>query len=186
MSHFYHLSESFPLKYAFQDSTRAYFFYIETCNWSNSEKWGLLEHVAEKVRDQISKDSRVTKCKRNKRRFKRFHGLQTVLHKVLRAGRPSKKRKKKKNSLEKNCIQNYPVKGLEKVHLVRNKEDRFGLFTSRTESEQGQDWNFGPLDKTPSDTLSESVSVSGIIKKYFSNSDELTSSPEVNFVGIRT
>ncbi|KAM7495653.1 hypothetical protein LguiB_030262 [Lonicera macranthoides] len=187
-SYLYHLSESFPLKYAFPDSTRAYFFYIETCHWSSSENLGLSEHVAGKVRDQISRDSNVTKCKRKKRRFKGFHGLQTVLHKVLRAVRPSKKRKKRKSSLEKNCIQNYPVKGLEKVHLVRNNEERFGLFANRTESEQGQDWNFSPLDKTPSDTLSESVSVSvsGIIKKYFSNSDGVTSSPEVNFAGIRT
>lgn len=177
---FYHLPESLPIKHVFQCLKGPWFINLEAYPRGSSEH-DLPKCVAEEVWDHISDESNAadddyftgtkrndTKWKRKKRKIKRFYCLKYVLQELLRSVNLPKKNKRRKK-LAKTCFLNSPVKGLEKKHL------------DRKENEDVEEWNPCSLVEASSQTLSEPVSVSGIIKKYFSGYDEVTSITEGQF-----
>uniref|UniRef100_A0A5B7BWV2 Uncharacterized protein n=1 Tax=Davidia involucrata TaxID=16924 RepID=A0A5B7BWV2_DAVIN len=196
---FYHLPESLPIKHAFQGLKGTWFLHIEACPWGGFDKRGLSKCVAAEVRDHTFNGSDVadsleseycttstnknsTKCKEKKRNVRRYPCLKAVLQEIIRTGHLSKKKKKRKRA-NKNHFLTYTVNGLQKEHLDRNEgvtaDKRFGLLASRTEGEHAEKWNSNPMVENPSETLSETISVTCIIKKYFSDYDEVTSSSNV-------
>ncbi|CAK9145112.1 unnamed protein product [Ilex paraguariensis] len=205
-SHFYHLPESLPLLHAFQGIKGTWCIHIEACLWSSSDPSCSSKSVAAEVADHNSNGGNVTDCavlddcvtstnmntntKRKKKRVKRFHYLKSALLDVLRAVHLSKKKKKKWKRPQKNYSLNYPVNTLEKVHLDRNMgvfaPEKCGFLGSASEAECSGQWDSCSAVETPGETLSESVSVSGIIKKYFSSYEEVTSSSEVIFKPIQS
>ncbi|KAA8527074.1 hypothetical protein F0562_008697 [Nyssa sinensis] len=65
-----------------------------------------------------------------------------------------------------------PWGGFDKADEGVIADKRAGLVESRTEGEHTEEWNYSPRMENPSETtLSEAISVTYIIKKYFSDCD---------------
>ncbi|KAG5550979.1 hypothetical protein RHGRI_009414 [Rhododendron griersonianum] len=189
-SFFYHLPDSLPIKHVFQGVKGAWFSHIEVC--SQSDKSGLSECLAAEIRDQTSNSCNVTdslqrenslssaknnnsSCRRTKRGTKRIPHLKSVLQ--LAFGRVHLSKRKKRKRVKKNYFLHPTVEGLEESLSVGNEGDivtERKLFASITEGDQNEARKSNALLENPSETFSETVSVSGIIKKYFSDYEEVT------------
>ncbi|PSR95536.1 Cell wall integrity and stress response component 3 like [Actinidia chinensis var. chinensis] len=172
-SHFYHLPDSFPIKYAFQGSKGTWFLHMEAYSQSGFDKSGLSECLDTEIRDQPSNSSDIKDCRepknfvssaktnnvncKGKRRGKKgILSLKASLRVIL--GFVHSKRKKMKR-VKKNHFLNSTIKGNETGEL----------FASSTE-----EWRSSAILENPGETTSATVSVSGIIKKYFSDYEEVT------------
>ncbi|KAK2999164.1 hypothetical protein RJ639_022608 [Escallonia herrerae] len=193
-SSLYCLPDTFPIKHAFNGSQGTWFIYMEA---SVSSMFGNPRSSKCVADDFYNRSTNITECK-SKSRIKRVLYAKAVLKGFLRAVHLSRIKKEKKK-VNRKGLKNYTPRRVENWHLRRTGEtreteqldkreaphfERSGLFETGIENEHRRGPNSIPV---PSKTLSESVSVSvsGIIKKYFSNDDEVTSSSEVNFAAIQ-
>ncbi|XP_059666568.1 uncharacterized protein LOC132312282 isoform X2 [Cornus florida] len=187
---FYHLPESLLIKHAFQSSKGTWFLHMEAYPWSASDKLGLCECLAAEVGHNTSNGSDITdsqepenhatctsknhkRYKRKKTRKKIFSCPTVVLHEILRIIHLLKKKKKKKKKKRRK---------VKKHHFLSNEvvtaEEKFVFFASTTEGEHTEEWHASPMVDNPCETSLETVSVSGIIKKYFSDYDEVISNSD--------
>ncbi|CAL5335530.1 unnamed protein product [Camellia sinensis] len=172
---FYHLPDSLPMKHAFQGLRGTWFIHAEAHPWSDSNESGLSECVVAEIRDRTSNSIKVTdslepkipvssanknhvNCKRKKNGIKRIPYAKVALQAILANAHRSKKRKR----VTENCSLHCTVKGLEKGCLSRNGGDT------------AEERELSAILENHSETLSESLSVSGIIKKYFSDYEEVS------------
>lgn len=195
------MPDSLPIKYAFQGFKGTWFIFIEACVWSSFEKLHLSDFKAQQIGGHILNDNDVTDTlnpgsfvtstnknnlkRRRKSRIPRFHCFKAlILLEVLRASHFSKEKKRLKR-VNKICFLNHPTKELVDGHLERKEgtsaKSRLGVSPTRQPSESSEEWNPYSHVESPTETLSESLSVSDIIKKYFSNYDEVTSASETTF-----
>ncbi|KAL3851128.1 hypothetical protein ACJIZ3_013010 [Penstemon smallii] len=144
---YYHLSESFPLKYAFQSSNDNWFLQCEVYTQSIDGTEVLNCNSAYDVSDSVKYEnisSCINKsgieCKRKKSKMLSFFA-------VVCLSKRKKKRKRVKPKYKTGTEVNWSLQKLD----------------SRS------------VEETSSETLSESISVSGIIKKYFSDYDDVAS-----------
>ncbi|KAF7145832.1 hypothetical protein RHSIM_Rhsim04G0012300 [Rhododendron simsii] len=190
-SFFYHLPDSLPIKHVFQGAKGAWFSHIEVCSRRVSDKSVLSECLAAEIRDQTSNSCNVTdslqpenslssaknnnsSCRRTKRGTQRIPRLKSVLQ--LAFGRVHLSKRKKRKRVKKNYFLHPAVKGLKESLRVGNEGD---IATERklasiTEGDQNEAHKSNALLENASETFSETVSVSGIIKKYFSDYEEVT------------
>ncbi|XP_028108569.1 uncharacterized protein LOC114307362 [Camellia sinensis] len=174
---FYHLPDSLPMKHAFQGLRGTWFIHAEAHPWSDSNESGLSECVVAEIRDRTSNSIKVTdslepkipvssanknhvNCKRKKNGIKRIPYAKVALQAILANAHRSKKKKRKR--VTENCSLHCTVKGLEKGCLSRNGGDT------------AEERELSAILENHSETLSESLSVSGIIKKYFSDYEEVS------------
>ncbi|KAK2999579.1 hypothetical protein RJ639_024327 [Escallonia herrerae] len=186
-SSLYCLPDTFPIKHAFNGSKGTWFIYMEASVSSTFGNPWSSKCVAD---DFCNRATDITECK-SKNRIKRALCAKAVLKGFVRAVHLSRIKKEKKK-VNRKRFKNYTPRRVENRRLRRtggtheteqldNREvphfERSGLFETGIENEHRREPNSIPV---PSKTLSESVSVSvsGIIKKYFSNDDEVTSSSE--------
>ncbi|KAL6975188.1 hypothetical protein U1Q18_023983 [Sarracenia purpurea var. burkii] len=196
----YHLPDSFPMKHAFQGSKGTWFIHVEACPRSDSDKWGISKRLAAEIRNQTFNSSNVTdsleprncdsanknhaNCKRKNRGIKRIPCLKFVPQLILGTiylSKRKKKKKKKKKRVKKTQFLHRTVKGLEMCSHGGNegstaKEREF--VPSRMEDDGRQKCQSGATLETHSETSLETASVSGIIKKYFSDYDDVTFSSD--------
>ncbi|XP_019196434.1 PREDICTED: uncharacterized protein LOC109190414 isoform X2 [Ipomoea nil] len=159
-SFFYHLSDTLPLRYAFQYLKGNWFLRVKVCHSSVPDKLGA--PVREKIKDCstdvnggagskepknfLSSTIKIkSKCRR--RKIKRFAGFGISLLGIRRRLYFSERQKIKKKR-------------------VKDKSSKEGNYSRAVESHH--------------ETLSESMSVSGIIRKYFSCYDDFCGYDEVN------
>lgn len=151
--------------------------HAEARPWSDSNESGLSECVVAEIRDRTSNSIKVTdslepkipvssanknhvNCKRKKNGIKRIPYAKVALQVILANTHRSKKKKRKR--VTENCSLHCTVKGLEKGCLSRNGGDT------------AEERELSAILENHSETLSESLSVSGIIKKYFSDYEEVS------------
>ncbi|XP_058210944.1 uncharacterized protein LOC131323260 isoform X2 [Rhododendron vialii] len=191
-SFFYLLPDSLPIKHVFQGAKGAWFSHIEVCSQRVSDKLGLSECLAAEIRDQTSNSCNIadslqpenslssanmnnSSCRRTKRGTKRIPRLKSVLQ--LAFGRVHLSKRKKRKRVKKNYFLHPTVEGLEESLSVGNEGDiakERENFASITEGDLNEVRKSNALLENPSETFSETVSVSGIIKKYFSDYEEVT------------
>ncbi|KAG8386014.1 hypothetical protein BUALT_Bualt03G0105000 [Buddleja alternifolia] len=185
----YHLSESLPLKYAFVGSDNTWFLQMDVHRLispdliqsfqSNGTEVRSHKSVANVVTDSVKDlnflmrtDEKRMKLKRKKRKMQRYLYLQFTMLKIPAVLCFSKRKKKRTN-----------VKRKYKTGPIQNES--VGQFATRTEVNCGKRWDTNVIAEAISETFSESVSVSGIIKKYFSDYDEVASSSGLPFTTVR-
>lgn len=175
-SRFYHLPNSMPIKHAFHNSQSQWFLHVEAkpltglFNYSAAEV-GInncdtrnITHYLEPRKCITSADNNIMKCKGRRRKVSRFHCLKGV-HQLLRIVYISKKNKEIKKKKEKIGKR----KKIPRKRLTRNH------FTDCTE--QGiENGNGSKNEDTFNERLSDEVSVTGIIRRYFTNLNEVSPS----------
>ncbi|KAI3456804.1 hypothetical protein Pfo_013467 [Paulownia fortunei] len=186
----YHLSESLPLKYAFLGSNGTWFLQMDVHPWSipdhieslkcKGTEVHNLNSAANFVTDSVRQgdfmmctDKKRMKCKRKKVKIQRFPYLKAAVLKIPAVVCILKRKKEKKNVKRKRKI-GCPGQGPLERPLV--EKERLCQFATRAEVNWSKKWDTNVIAEALSETFSESVSVSGIIKKYFSDYDEVASS----------
>lgn len=183
-SYHYHLSESLPLKYAFQGSRSAWFLQIEAHKRGISNEIDSIERNGTKINDNIPPGDGVTgsveligfmgsdknKLKRKRKKNKILEGSYT---------RQFLEKEEEGESVKRKHMFECQEQSSEQWHLI---SERLGQAAANWSNK----WDFNAAAEAPSEMLSESKSVSGIIKKYFSNNDEVTSSSTLSFKAVRS
>ncbi|KAK4439691.1 hypothetical protein Salat_0304000 [Sesamum alatum] len=182
-SHCYHLSESLPLKFAFLGSNGTWFLQMDVDSWS------IPDQMANVVADSVGRggfvmctDKKRTKCKRKKVKIHRFPYLNAAVLRVPAVVCLLKRKKKRKNVKRKHKV-GCPGQGSIQQPLI--EKERVGQFASIAEVNWSKKCDSDVIAVALSETFSESVSVSGIIKKYFSDYDEVASSSGFPFTTVR-
>ncbi|OIS97795.1 PREDICTED: uncharacterized protein LOC109233159 isoform X2 [Nicotiana attenuata] len=197
---FYRLPETFPLKHVFQHLKGIRSLHVEVCQYGILYQLGSSEYVDDQILDQhddfISTSSGHTKtrtsmtgtkfeklkCRRKMKKMK-FACLKSALLDVLRIAHLTKMKKKKRNKARKrykfNCLE-----GPDEPLVVSKAS--FALPTYCCEGRGDKEQSFCPAAESHCEDLSEAVSVSGIIKKYFSSHDEVNSSLRYSYEGAHT
>lgn len=198
---FYHLPETLPLKHVFQHVKGFRSLHVDVCQFGILYQLGSSENVDGQILDQhgdvistiagpIKLKTSTTgtkfeklKCRRKMRKMKRFACLKGALWDGLRIvhlskkKRKMKKKKKKRNKARKgykfNCLE-----GPDEPLVVS-----MASFALPSYGCEGKEQSSCPVD---CEDLSEAVSVSGIIRKYFSSHDEVNSSSGFSHEGAQT
>ncbi|KAL2457193.1 Uncharacterized protein Adt_46477 [Abeliophyllum distichum] len=197
-SYQYHLSESLPLKYAFRGSRGAWFLQIEAHKRGFSNQIVSFECNGTKICNHVSADDGVTgsvefnsfmcsdknrtECKRKKSKIGRSPRLEAAFLKVPPLDGFCK-RKNREEKVKRKYMFECPEQGPGQWHLISK---RLGQAATRAADNWSSKWDFKAEAEAPSEMLSESISVSGIIKKYFSNYDEVTSRSGLSFTSVRS
>ncbi|KAL0399115.1 UNVERIFIED_CONTAM: hypothetical protein Sradi_2254800 [Sesamum radiatum] len=173
-SHCYHLSESLPLKFAFLGSNGTWFLQMDVHSLS------IPHQIANAVTDSAERggfmmcmDKKRTKRKRKKVKIHRFPYLKAVVLRVPAVVCLLKRKNKRKNVKRKQKV-GCPGQG--PIQQPLSEKERLGQFASIAEVNWSKKYDSDVIADALSETFSESVSVSGIIKKYFSDYDEVASS----------
>ncbi|KAJ8546550.1 hypothetical protein K7X08_032624 [Anisodus acutangulus] len=195
---FYHLPETLPLKHVFQHLKGFRSLHVEVCQYDILYKPGsseLNQHgdvictISDPTKLKTSmKGTKFDKlkCRRKVKKKKRFPCLRSTLSDVLRIIHSSKKKKKTKKKRNKtregntfNCLEvpddPIVVSKASSAHPAYGRE-------GRGDEEQSS----CPAAESNGEDLSEAVSVSGIIRKYFSSHDEVNSSSRFSDQGAQT
>ncbi|KAG2678260.1 hypothetical protein I3760_12G135700 [Carya illinoinensis] len=189
----YHLSESMPIKYAFQGKKGTWFLHMLAGPLNYLSRSGLSMGVARKVGEHscnVSKDSvyleppnlLLSTCKTDtKGECKKMNLGKSKYLKPLTQELPStvsipkkKKIKSWKNLHLRECTASEVKKGCSGRNGVTSKE-RFGFCASAKEVEPREGLISSPIAEAPSEVSSEVISVTGIIKRYFPASTEVSS-----------
>ncbi|XP_009770336.1 uncharacterized protein LOC107822478 isoform X4 [Nicotiana tabacum] len=198
---FYRLPETLPLKHVFQHLKGIRSLHVEVCQYGILYQLGSSEYVDDQILDQhddvistISGHTKIRtsmtgtkfeklKCRRKMKKMKRFACLKSALLDVLRIAHLTKMKKKKRNKARKrykfNCLEGPDE------HVVVSKAS-FALPTYCCEGRGDTEQSFCPATESHCEDLSETVSVSGIIRKYFSSHDEVNSSLRYSHEGACT
>lgn len=194
----YHLSESLPLKYAFLGSNVTWFLQThvilsDVCHVStreespkhNEAEVGNLDSGANVVTDSVelgvSSSEKRTKCKRKKVKVRRFPYLKASLLKISTAS--SFHRKRKRKNVKKKPKTGCPRRGRMQRSLA--EKEMLCQFATGAEVNLSKMSDSNVTEEAAGEMVSEPASVSGIIKKYFSDYDEVASSPELPFTTVR-
>lgn len=195
---FYHMPNSVPIKYAFQGVKGLWFLHVEACTSVGCSGPGLSECIASEAKDHISNSRRaynsmedqesypVGNDKANKRSRcrkkwgKRFHYLKPMVRMPMKPKLTFKNEnmKRKKRIVSKGCI-GFGADGLETQCLIAIEEktgftpqEKTGSFASRGEDKPEERYNYCQSVGDSIERSTEVASVTGIINKYFPNSNE--------------
>lgn len=196
---FYYLPESVPIKHAFEGWKGTWFLHTKASSLGGSDPSGLSKHVTVETRNRASdvcnvadpiepkrytavavRDKNRSKCKR--RRIKRNRCLKAVLWGLLRTVYFSRKSRRKR--VKKHCSPVCTVSDIENGCPGPSTKKRSDFCSLGNEEGHGKE-RISKMVECPSERSSEVVSVTGIIKRYFSNFDDMNhfgspSSSEVN------
>ncbi|XP_059279129.1 uncharacterized protein LOC132033231 [Lycium ferocissimum] len=179
---FYHLSGNFPLKHVFQhqEGFRSLHVQVHQYGLGSSE----LDHddnvtsSPTKLRTSTtSTKSDKLKCQGKVKKLKRFAWLRSRLLDVLRIVHLSKKKKKKKKKKK----ERNRAREMNTFNCLEGSEEPIVVSTYGCE---GKEQSFCPAAEC--EDSSEAISVSGIIRKYFSSYDEVNSSSRFSHQGAQT
>ncbi|KAK6149410.1 hypothetical protein DH2020_016935 [Rehmannia glutinosa] len=173
-SHCYHLSESLPLKYAFLGSNGTWFLqmeahpqsipdHIESLNF-NCTEFHNLNSAANVVTGSMCTDKKRIKCKRKKVNKKIFPFRKAALLEIPAVLCIPKRKKKRKNVKRKRKT---GCRGKGPLQRPLIEKERLRQYATKNDT--------NVIAEALNETFSESVSVSGIIKKYFTDYDEVES-----------
>lgn len=172
-----------PLKYAFQGSRGAWFLQIEAHKRGISNKIDSIKRNGTKGFINISPGDGVTgpvefngfMCSdKNKLKFKRKK------RKILEGSytRQFLEKEEEGERVKRKLIFGCSEQSYKQCHLLSERLGQAAVNWSNK-------WDSHAAE-APSETLSESIAVSGIIKKYFSNNDEVTSRSGLSFAAVRS
>lgn len=166
-----------PIKHAFHNSQRQWFLHIEAkpltglFNYSAAEvginncDTGNLANSLEPKKCITSADNNIMKCKGRRRKVSRLRCLKGVIQQLLRIVYISNKKKEIKKKKEKiGKRKKFPRKRLTRNHVIDCTER--GI----------ENGNGSKNEDTFSERLSDEVSVTGIIRRYFTNLNEVSPS----------
>ncbi|XP_042008564.1 uncharacterized protein LOC121757132 isoform X2 [Salvia splendens] len=193
--HLYHLLGSLPLKYAFLDSNATWFLQTDVTLSNvptrveslkrNEAEVHKCSSAATVITDSVelggASFERITKCKRKKAKIRRFMYLGASMLKISAAW--CFRRKKKRKNVKKIPKTRHHGRACAQQSLV--EKELFCEFATGAEVNLGKKADSNVIAEACSETFSEPASVSGIIKKYFSDYDEVASSPESMFTTSR-
>ena len=181
-----------PIKHAFQGLKRTWFLRTEVKSLGGSKLSGLSNHVTVETRNHASDGSNVAdpiepksytavavrnknRSKRKRRGKKRYHCLKAVMWGLLGGLYFSRKRRRKR-VVKKNCFPacTVSVSDIEDGCPGPSAKERSDFCTLGKEEELGKEWMSKMVECSPTERSSEVVSVTGIIERYFSNSDDMT------------
>lgn len=195
-SHLYHLPESLPIKYAFQGKKGAWFLHVQARPLSDLSGSDLPKGVARKVVQHMYNGSKDTVYLEPPNLFASIGETETggggkrrslagsnclkpfqqeLLSAVSLPKEKTNKRRKKLHHLE--CTASEIKRrrnGGNETPGVTAKENS-GFCASADEVEPREGLSSNPMVEAPSDISSEVISVSGIIKRYFPSSNEVSS-----------
>ncbi|KAL3508357.1 hypothetical protein ACH5RR_027758 [Cinchona calisaya] len=163
---FYYLSESFPLKHAFQGA-KVWFLHIGVCQ----------------VQGRTATKKSGKRFKRKKWEMKKSSHFKTAFLAVPRAFYFLRRKKNKCSRARKNATAKCSINRLEQRRLL--SKERALPFASRTDGKWGKLCNLSPAIECPSETMSGTISVSGIINRYFSSCDEVISHSTFSFMELQ-
>lgn len=185
----YHLAESLPIKYAFQGKKGAWFLHVHARPLSDLSGSDLPKGVAlyngskdtvylEPPNFLASNGETETRGGGKRKSLGRSNCLKPFQQELLSAvslpKEKTNKRRKKLHHLE--CTASEIKRGCDgrnETPGVTAKENS-GLCASADEVEPREGLNSNPMVEAPSDMSSEVISVSGIIKRYFPSSHEVS------------
>ncbi|XP_011095557.1 uncharacterized protein LOC105174973 isoform X2 [Sesamum indicum] len=179
-SHCYHLSESLPLKFAFLGSNGTWFLQMDVLSLSIPDQIAI--DSVERGGFMMCIDKKRTKCKRKKVKIQRFPYLKAAVLRVPAVVCLLKRKTKRKNVKRKHKV---GCQGQGPIQQPLIEKERLGQFASIAELNWSKKCDSDVIAEALSDTFSESASVSGIIKKYFSDYDEVASSSGFPFTTVR-
>ncbi|XP_042007823.1 uncharacterized protein LOC121756359 isoform X1 [Salvia splendens] len=185
--HLYHLSGSLPLKYAFLDSNATWFLQTDVIFSNVPTRVESSNHNEAEVHKRSSAATAITdsvelggasfetklKCKRKKAKIRRFTYLGASMLKISAAW--CFRRKKKRKNVKKIPKTRHHRRGRTQQSLV--EKELFCEFATGAGVNLGKKADSNVIAEATSETVSEPASVSGIIKKYFSDYDEVASGP---------
>ncbi|KAH7843925.1 hypothetical protein Vadar_022451 [Vaccinium darrowii] len=190
-SFFYHLPDSLPIRHVFQGSKGTWFIDMEVCSRRVSDKSGLSECYGAEIRDQTHTSSNIIhalqpknsvsntnksnlSCRQNRRGKTRIPYLRSVLQLAIGTIHLSKRKKRKR--IKKNHFLHPTVKRFKEGHSFGNEggDAVKRKLASMTGGEHTEAWKSSTLSDNTSEAFSETASVSGIIKKYFYDYEEVT------------
>lgn len=191
---YYYLPESLPLKYAFQDSNDNWFLRIlvhipSTDNQLDSFKCNGIEFISRNSADDgvtgvvelgcslSSGDKNILKCERKKSKVLTTPYCKFSLMKMPAVFHLWKKRKKTRKWDRRGTIKSRRL-GYKSRPLIAK-----GIVT-RSEAYRRKRCDSIVVVEALSEALSETISVSGIILKYFSDCDEVASSSRFSFTPV--
>lgn len=192
-SYFYHLPESMPIKYAFQGKKGTWFLHMLIGPLNYLIRSGLSMGVATKVGGHSCNGSKdavylkppkllISTCKTEtigeckKMNLGRSKYLEPLTQEIPSTVSHSKKKKTKslKNLHLRECTVSEIKKGCSGRNGVIAKE-RSGCCASAEEAEPIEGLISSPIAEGPSEVSSGVISVTAIIKRYFSTSNEVSS-----------
>ncbi|XAR67358.1 hypothetical protein NMG60_11002077 [Bertholletia excelsa] len=175
-STFYRLPDSFPVKHAFLNFRRTWVIQMEAYPLSGSNNLILSRYLDSETRDLKSHGTGDThplepqncapssrknnlNCKAKKKGVKRIPCSKIVLQVILGA----------------TCLKRKKRRGLKEKQFEGSSSEDKELIVPKIEGQYREEWNSCATVENPSEeTLSETVSISGIIRKYFSDYEEVT------------
>lgn len=195
---FYSLPESFPLKHVIR-SLKSHFLHVEVCHLQHQlvsvggQGTEICDHASDfnhtpssaEVQKFVATTRKIQNTSRKrKRRAKRMFSFKSLLLEFPRAVHFLKRKKNKCSKRRRNIAAKNQVNGFQQGPLFSEETDDH--FVSRTNSKWGKEFDENQEIECPSETLSETISVSGIIKRYFTNNDEVTSSSRFSSLALPT
>nr|XP_027064861.1 uncharacterized protein LOC113690926 isoform X1 [Coffea arabica] len=153
---FYYLSESFVLKHAFQGAN-GWFLYIAVC------------HIQDQTVFVAAAKKNSRKLRRRKLKMKKLSCFKAACLDIPRTAYFSKREKKNCNRVMKNITAKCPTNRIKQRHL--SSQESILPFAPRVDRQGDR----SSAIECPSETISGTVSISGIINRYFSGYDEVTS-----------
>ncbi|XP_047975353.1 uncharacterized protein LOC125217840 isoform X2 [Salvia hispanica] len=189
--HLYHLSGSLPLKYAFPDSNSTWFLQTDVILLNVPTRVDSSKHNEAEVHRRSSAATVITdsvelggvsfekktNCKRKKAKIRRFTYLGASVLKISSAW--CFRRKKKRKNVKKIPKTRHHRRGHTPQSLV--EKELLREFATGGEVNLRKKVDSNVIAEATSETVSEPASVSGIIRKYFSDYDEVASGPESMF-----
>ncbi|KAH6786277.1 hypothetical protein C2S52_005829 [Perilla frutescens var. hirtella] len=156
----YHLSKSLPLKYAFPGSNLTWFLRTRVDPLYIPDRVGSL------------------KCKDT-----RLHNLDSAANVITELGASVLKisalpcfiRKRRRKNVKREHKTGHPIRGPTQRSLI--EKEMLCRFANGAEGNSSKRSDTDVIVEAISETISEPASVSGIIKKYFSDYDEVASNP---------
>lgn len=142
----------------------------------------VVTHSVELGGFMMSTHEKRMKRKRNKVRIRRFPYLKASVLKISAVVCFLKIKRKRKNVKRKHKI---VCPGQGPIQLPLIEKETLCQFATGTEVNWSKKWDTNVIAEALSETFSESVSVSGIIKKYFSDYDDVTSSSGFPYTTVR-
>nr|GMC53674.1 Cell wall integrity and stress response component 3 like [Ipomoea batatas]GME08267.1 Cell wall integrity and stress response component 3 like [Ipomoea batatas] len=197
-SFFYHLSDTLPLRYAFQYLKGNWFLRVKVCHSSVPDKLGAPEHVREKIKDcsiDVNDGAGSTeaknflsstikiKSKSRRRKIKRFAGFRISLLDIRRRFYFLERQKIKKKRVRKKYDIKCSINAVDEQHVVSDENCDNAISGAKDKS--SKEGNYSRAVESRHETLSESMSVSGIIRKYFSCYDEVNSGSGFSYSTVR-
>ncbi|KAF3444244.1 hypothetical protein FNV43_RR13934 [Rhamnella rubrinervis] len=178
---FYHLPESMPMKFAFQGVKGTWFLHVEARSLADCNRPSLPHFISMEVDDKSNPGKSNTECKGKEIGEKELQCHESPLEGPRRPLNLSKKKKIKKR-VRKNCfLDRENENGIECL----GEHDKTAVLTAKNVYDYGasvkivepiEEWaSSKSVVEAPSEMSIEAKSVSSIIKRYFTYSNEESS-----------